>query len=102
MRCKATIVGCVGVCVCVSSLIFPNSNELAKKTYGLPQRGNHLISNVFFRKTVSSRSYRTQVAAILTHLLAILLALAGAQARKSCTCVSKNGGHANWQIIFKV
>ena len=38
-----------GVCVCVwvCGLIFPNSNELAKKTYGSPQHCNRLICDVF-------------------------------------------------------
>ena len=38
----------VGVCVCVSGSIFPNSNESAKKSYGSPQCCSRLIYNVFF------------------------------------------------------
>ena len=35
-------------CVCVSGSIFPNSDELAKKNYGSPQRCSRLIYNVGF------------------------------------------------------
>ena len=38
------------VCLCVSSLISPYSNESAKKIYELSQRCNRLIESVFFVK----------------------------------------------------
>ena len=42
MRRRVTVVGCV------SGSIFAYRNELAKKTYRLPQRCNRLIKNVGF------------------------------------------------------
>ena len=36
------------VCVCVSGSIFPNSDESARKTHGLPQLCNCLIQNELF------------------------------------------------------
>ena len=69
---RVTVVGYV--CVCVSSSIFPNSNESAKKTYGSPQLCGRLIYDMGF----FIRRYRIQVAAVLVHQSAILLALAGA------------------------
>ena len=66
---------CVCVCVCVSSSIFPKSNELARKTYGSPQRCNRLIYKVFFFVKQPSMRYKIWVAAVLVHRLAILLAL---------------------------
>ena len=45
MRRRVTVV----VCVCVYVWFdFSNSNESAKKTYGSPQRCNHLIYNMGF------------------------------------------------------
>ena len=45
MSYRVTVVGCA--CVCVR-FDFPNSNESAKKTYGLPQHCSCLTYNVGF------------------------------------------------------
>ena len=83
MHCSVTVVVCVCVCVCVCVRFdFPNSNELVKKTYGLPQRCNLLIYIVFIyvKQPLREAIYRIRVAAVLAHLLAILLALTGVRA----------------------
>ena len=67
---RVTVVGCV----CVSG------TESAKKTYGLPQRCNRLIYDIFLQ------SYSIRVAAVLAQLLAILFALAGARAYIHSRC----------------
>ena len=95
MRCRVAVVVCVCVCVCVyvcvSSSIFPNSNESAREDLQIASAmqlldvyitycsGLNWVKTCFC-ETASSRRYRIRVAAVLEHRLAILLALAGTRA----------------------
>ena len=67
---------CVCVCVCVFQTV---TNQPGRPTDRLSAAINWL-KHGGIRKTVSSRRYRIRVAAVLPHLSAILLALAGARA----------------------
>ena len=67
------------VCVCVCPVVFPFSYELAKKTYGSPERCNRLIKACFLVKQPLCKATKFALK-LLAHMSGILLALAGTQA----------------------
>ena len=69
---------CVCLCVCPVRFLQTVTNWPRRPTGRLSTAIAWFIMS-FFCKTASSRSYRIQVAAILAHLSAIFLALAGVQ-----------------------
>ena len=62
--------------MCVSGLIFPDSNESIRKTYELPQHCN----TCFFVRQPLRKDTEFEWQPYLEHQSAILLALTGAQA----------------------